>query len=437
MNKFRKSIVFLAINLLLVANVSANDPFTNLDNEVAKLSIDDSIEFDQWYANHINEFAQWQKIHLNQWDKEQQSSIVKWGDSKTSSQDMHVINNKNNTSRTVIDFKNNEIIINVKINEADETNIQQKQIAVQNVISSNKKLWSEVGLAESVFSKMDSVAVVDVLPENSVLEDIKNKIQRQTEQQMSQLDIFMEQENISIDESSKQKVLSQQKQIMSKEQGNRIKKHTKNFEQAKNHQIKKPIKLVQYKVSIPKTAISERAKNYIPHIDTESIKQNLPSSLILAIMHTESHFNPNAKSHVPAYGLMQIVPNTAGHDVNKLYRGKDSPMTATELYDPKVNIETGTAYLKILQSRYLKGINDPQSAMYSIISAYNTGSGNVAKAFGSKSVNAAINKINKMNSDQVYQQLITNLPYEETRNYLQKVNKRLQQYNKSYQQSAL
>jgi membrane-bound lytic murein transglycosylase C len=103
-------------------------------------------------------------------------------------------------------------------------------------------------------------------------------------------------------------------------------------------------------------------------------------------------------------------------------------MKENELYNPKINIETGTAYLKILESRYLRGIENPQSAIYAIIAAYNTGSGNVAKAFGERSVRAAVKKINTMSSEQVYKHLLANLPYKETRNYLKKVNKVMQSY---------
>jgi membrane-bound lytic murein transglycosylase C len=64
-----------------------------------------------------------------------------------------------------------------------------------------------------------------------------------------------------------------------------------------------------------------------------------------------------------------------------------------------------------------------------VIAAYNTGSGNVAKAFGEKSVSSAVKKINSMSSEQVYQHLIKNLPYKETRNYLKKVNDRMKTYH--------
>ncbi|MDG4869371.1 transglycosylase SLT domain-containing protein, partial [Guyparkeria sp. 1SP6A2] len=93
----------------------------------------------------------------------------------------------------------------------------------------------------------------------------------------------------------------------------------------------------------------------------ESDKWSLDPALVMAIMHSESAFRPQAKSHVPAFGLMQIVPSTAGHDVNRLLHNIDAPMTEADLYHPDINVETGTAYLNILNSRYLKDITDEQS----------------------------------------------------------------------------
>ena len=151
-------------------------------------------------------------------------------------------------------------------------------------------------------------------------------------------------------------------------------------------------------------------------------------------MHSESAFNPKAKSGVPAYGLMQIVPRTAGHDVNKLLRNMDKPMNKEELYIPKVNVETGSAYLNILDKRYLKRIKDPRSRLYCTIAAYNTGAGNVAKVFNVKgegrttNINRAALKINKLTPDQVYQSLLAKLPYDETKGYLKHVSKRISLY---------
>lgn len=151
----------------------------------------------------------------------------------------------------------------------------------------------------------------------------------------------------------------------------------------------------------------------------------------MAIMHSESAFRPDAKSHVPAFGLMQVVPSSAGHDVNKQMRNIDSPMKSADLYKPTINVETGTAYLHILDNRYLKSIKNNQSRLYCVIAAYNTGAGNVAKAFNankSTNIGRAAKVINAMSPDEVYSHLINNLPYDETKNYLKKVNGRIDLY---------
>lgn len=196
-------------------------------------------------------------------------------------------------------------------------------------------------------------------------------------------------------------------------------------------------KIVSYKISLPNNSLTKRAQQYQPIAQQESEKFSVNPALVMAIMHSESAFRPEAKSHVPAFGLMQIVPTTAGHDVNLQVRNIDAPMREAELYQPPVNVETGTAYLHILDSKYLKNIKDEQSRLYCTIAAYNTGAGNVARAFNpdrSTNIRKAATTINQLTPQQVYQQLMTNLPYDETKNYLKKVSARIALYQP---QSAL
>jgi len=121
-----------------------------------------------------------------------------------------------------------------------------------------------------------------------------------------------------------------------------------------------------------------------------------------------------------AYGLMQIVPSTAGVDAYYYLHSKKVKPSKQYLLDPKNNIEIGTTYLHILDKRYLKGINNKLSREYCVISAYNTGSGNVFKTF-STSRTGAKKKINTLSPSKVYSTLRAKLPYDETRNYLKKV----------------
>ena len=108
----------------------------------------------------------------------------------------------------------------------------------------------------------------------------------------------------------------------------------------------------------------KRSKVYYDDVKLNAAKQNLPIPLVFAIMHSESSFNPRARSYVPAYGLMQIVPKTAGRDTYKFLYKKDKLVSGNYLYNSSNNIRMGSAYLHILYYKYLKKIKDPDSRLY-------------------------------------------------------------------------
>ena len=115
--------------------------------------------------------------------------------------------------------------------------------------------------------------------------------------------------------------------------------------------------------------LDKRAHKYLPMVRKASEKYGVDESLILAIMQTESSFNPYAVSGSDALGLMQVVQHTAGKDVFQM-RGKWGTPSRSYLFDPENNIDTGTAYLAILQNNYLGGIQNPTSRRYAVITAY-------------------------------------------------------------------
>ena len=187
-------------------------------------------------------------------------------------------------------------------------------------------------------------------------------------------------------------------------------------------------KVVRVKFKIP-TDAPTKSKQFIKRAKTIAEKEELPLTLVMAVMETESAFNPMAKSAVPAYGLMQIVPRSAGQDATAYLFGKAKILSPSYLYDSDNNIEIGGAYLHILYFRYLKKIKNPVSRLYCTIAAYNTGAGNVARAFiGTTNINRASVKINKMTPKQVYKRLRRKLPYEETQHYVKKVSQKMQKY---------
>ena len=98
-------------------------------------------------------------------------------------------------------------------------------------------------------------------------------------------------------------------------------------------------------------------------IYSEARKNNLSPELVAAVVHTESKFNPSARSRVGAVGLMQLVPRTGRW------------MGASNLLDPVQNISAGAKYLKYLSDQF----NGDQQK---IVAAYNAGPGHVQRFNG-------------------------------------------------------
>lgn len=164
---------------------------------------------------------------------------------------------------------------------------------------------------------------------------------------------------------------------------------------------------------VSSTKYSELAKKYAK-------KYNLPPALVLGIIKTESSFNPFAASPIPAYGLMQVVPASAGADAHRLITGQKGRPTKSMLFNPETNVEYGSAYLSILMTRYLGKIVEPRSREYCVIAAYNTGAGNVLRTFA-RDRNTAFSIINQNTPAYILAKLQKHLPFDETRRYIGKV----------------
>ena len=177
------------------------------------------------------------------------------------------------------------------------------------------------------------------------------------------------------------------------------------------------------------TFLRDLAQRYREPILREARRRDLAPSLLLAVIQTESAFNPRAASPAPAYGLMQLVPRSGGADAYRFVNGSPRILDPEMLFVPDTNIKLGAAYLQLLLTRYLRAVDDPISRLYCSIAAYNTGAGNVARAFtGTTSVAAAAPMINALEPDAVFAHLRTRLPFEETRTYLVRVTERREEW---------
>ena len=169
--------------------------------------------------------------------------------------------------------------------------------------------------------------------------------------------------------------------------------------------------------------LDKRALEYAATVRKFSDDTQVSRSLIFAIIRIESSFNPYAVSSVPAYGMMQLVPSSGGREAYRKAKGEDAMPDKEYLFNAGNNIELGATYLGILlNDSPLHQIRNAVSREYCAIAAYNTGPGNVYRAFsklnGKARQEEALDKINSMRPEEVYETLRTRLPYEETRGYI-------------------
>lgn len=112
-----------------------------------------------------------------------------------------------------------------------------------------------------------------------------------------------------------------------------------------------------------------------------SAKYGVPEALIKATITVESNWDVNASRYEvgmkdASWGLMQVLLGTAREVLGR------PNLTTTELLNPRVNIEAGTAYLAKQLNRYKGNITDA-------IAAYNAGT-------------ARFNPVTRMYSNQGY-----------------------------------
>ena len=89
-------------------------------------------------------------------------------------------------------------------------------------------------------------------------------------------------------------------------------------------------------------------------------RYNVAPEFIYSIMRQESAFDPNARSHADAFGLMQLLPELAEKNAGWMqlpYKHFD------DLYKPQINIALGAAHLRELFDKY-NGMMIPTIASY-------------------------------------------------------------------------
>ncbi|WP_425539882.1 lytic transglycosylase domain-containing protein [Microaceticoccus formicicus] len=147
---------------------------------------------------------------------------------------------------------------------------------------------------------------------------------------------------------------------------------------------------------------------YIDIIDKYSKQYNSDPLMIAAIIKVESDFDTNAVSPMNAKGLMQIVPDTGKWISERL----EEEYHDDKLHDPDYNIHLGAYYYEYLYEHF----GDVEIAL----AAYNGGMGNVEEWLKDPNISYHGDKLD-------------NIPFGETKNYVEKVMNTYKTYKLFYE----
>jgi soluble lytic murein transglycosylase len=151
---------------------------------------------------------------------------------------------------------------------------------------------------------------------------------------------------------------------------------------------------------------------FFPLVEWDTIKQEaarhkIDPYVVAGLIRQESIFDPRARSRANALGLMQLLPSTG-----KLVAKKQGVnfTTADQLFNPRINIQLGTAYLAGLLNKY-------ERIEYAA-AGYNAGPGRVVRW------------LQTLPTD--LEDWVEAIPFTETRLYVQAVVRNSRHYRRIY-----
>jgi soluble lytic murein transglycosylase len=152
--------------------------------------------------------------------------------------------------------------------------------------------------------------------------------------------------------------------------------------------------------------------NYWDIIVQESKNRGLDPYQVAGLIRQETIFTTRARSSANAYGLMQVLVPTARLTARKYGVGRE--ITAESLYEPRLNIQLGTAYMRDQIDKY--------GRLEYVAAAYNAGPGRVVQW--------------KATLPLEMDEFAEAVPFKETRGYIQGVVRNWLQYVRLYDSSG-
>ncbi len=172
-----------------------------------------------------------------------------------------------------------------------------------------------------------------------------------------------------------------------------------------------------YSQMFPEEMGREEWDIFYPHMAWDQIaawskQRNLDIYNVAGLIRQESVFNPRARSSANAYGLMQLLIPTAQLTARKF--GTIGTITAESLYQPALNIELGTAYMREQLDRF--------GRIEFMAVAYNAGPGRVPQWRAQLPIEM--------------DEFVEAIPFRETRGYVQGIIRNSAQYRRLYEEDG-
>ena len=378
------SLIFVTmLNFVFLGGLSAHDDIYFISTRFKIARADkkwediNAEELKDWDQHKNNLDKSWNKIQEREqrkWRELEEKVKSKWLDFVASSKKIWVEYSEKVDTRSRVDFKEGKIII--------ETAVQAKRPGAEQEARNNIELQ-----LKKIFSKEN------ITKKKILKKQVANKHGEVIKDQ--NIDDFIQDEVLP-------SVQAEKKTYM-----------------ARDDIIRKKYKAT---INMVPDHIRVRASKYVSLVKDNARRYQLPPQLIMAIIHTESYFNPLAVSSCGAIGLMQVIPEQAGREAYSFLFGKDTIVSQEYLYQSYANIKLGVVYLYLLKNQHFSDIDDSVKNRYVSICGYN---------WGPTAVRNKILKhhfINKLSRNEAYDLLRRKTP-RETRQYLQKVTKRMPLYD--------
>ncbi len=172
-----------------------------------------------------------------------------------------------------------------------------------------------------------------------------------------------------------------------------------------------------YSQMFPEEMGREEWDIFYPHVAWEQMaawakQRSLDLYQVAGLIRQESVFNPRAKSPANAYGLMQLILPTA-RSVARKY-GSAATISVEALFQPALNIELGTAYMRDQLDKY--------GRIEYMAVAYNAGPGRVPQWRATLPIEI--------------DEFVEAIPFRETKAYVQGVIRNTAEYRRLYDEKG-